>query len=69
MTCLKEISRKDLSADQMLKELASDYEQIILCVRKGIVATYDLGDIGTSDMLTEALRDIEKQAWMLRAHL
>ena len=62
-------ARSGLSANEMLIDLAESHEAVVKFMRKAIDTSTELGDVGTADMLTEALRDHEKAAWLLRSHL
>jgi len=57
------------SQDEMIHQLATDHESAITGLRAAIAVSDELGDYGTSDMLTDRLRDHEKAAWFLRSHL
>jgi len=59
----------NLSGDEMLSELLSDHEAVIVSLREMIKEAMDLGDEGTGDMLIDRLRFHEKTAWMLHSHL
>ena len=55
---------------EMLKNLLYDQEKIIVNLRRGIDVTgEELGDMGTSDFLTQLMSNHEQVAWMTRAHL
>lgn len=54
-----------LSATEMLKELAQDYQTMIESIRRGIEKADSLSDIGTEDYLTGLLQDFEKKLWMI----
>lgn len=63
-----EIVQKDSRC--FVSELLSDHEQIIRALR-GEISRFatDLNDLGTSDFVTGLMRDHEKMAWFLRAHI
>ena len=52
-----------------VEALAERYAQYAAGVRQDIDATAEAGDMGTSDLLTEIVRTINKQLWFLDAHL
>jgi starvation-inducible DNA-binding protein len=55
---------------QQLKNLLADHESIIRELRKNIVQFSDVHkDLGSSDFVTGLMRDHEKTAWLLRAHI
>lgn len=62
-------AKKNLSAKEMVKDLAQDHEKTIKVLRNVIDISEEFGDIGTADFLTALLRDHEKTAWFLRSHL
>lgn len=68
LTTLKE-AKKQLGGDEMLRDLAESHEAVMKTLRKVIDKATELRDVGTADMLTEALRTHEKTAWILRSHL
>lgn len=68
MTSYKE-SNGEENSDDMLQQLIEDHEAMCQHLRERIERSNELGDIGTSDLLTQRLRAHEKSAWMLRSHL
>ncbi len=54
-----------LTATEMLKELAQDYQTMIESIRRGIEKADSLDDVGTEDYLTGLLQDFEKKLWMI----
>jgi starvation-inducible DNA-binding protein len=70
LTHLTETMRSTNDSQGFIKELLTDYEQIILIIRENInrFAT-DYKDIGTSDFITGLMEKHEKIAWILRSHL
>jgi len=70
MATLKEFPGKYPSQKEMLKELLKDHEAVIVQLRKHIKdcdEKYD--DIGTSDFLTDMIKEHETTAWTLRRYL
>jgi starvation-inducible DNA-binding protein len=57
------------SQDEMVALLAADHEAAADQLRRVIGESDELGDPGTSDLLTDLLRDHEKSTWFLRSHL
>ena len=53
----------------MLRILLADFETIIRAVRSATELTAENNDWGTNNMLAGMLEGLEKQAWMIRAHL
>lgn len=68
LTTLKE-AKTGIAGDDMLRDLAESHEAVIKTMRRVIDKAAELGDVGTADMLTAALRGHEKTAWILRSHL
>ena len=51
-----------------IKALIDRYAAFANAVRQNIDETDDAGDVGTSDLLTEVSRGVDKQLWFLEAH-
>lgn len=49
--------------------LLSRYKALANSVREAIDTSDELGDTGTADLLTGMVRDLDKFAWFLQAHL
>ncbi|MFT8245430.1 DNA starvation/stationary phase protection protein Dps [Roseomonas sp. BN140053] len=58
-----------LNSMDHVSELADRYAAVAKNLRQGIDETDDAGDADTSDLLTEISRAIDKNLWMLEAHL
>ncbi len=70
LTHLTEKRGQVTAAKNFIKDLTGDHESIIVFLRENINKVADkLGDIGTSDFLTGLLKEHEKMAWFLSAHL
>ena len=70
LTRLKESPDKYPSQKEMLKELLSDHEAIILLLRKDIDDFSEKNkDAGTTDFITGLLQEHESTAWILRRYL
>ena len=52
-----------------IRELADVYAACGDHVRRAIKKIADEDDFGTADLLTDVLRDLDKQLWILEAHL
>ena len=52
-----------------IHELADVHAVVGKNVRLAVKATTDREDFGTADMLTDILRDLDKQLWLLEAHI
>lgn len=65
-TDLKEAG-KNLSEDEMLKDLLKDHKHIVHALKE-VIINYD-EEPGAQDMLTELLRFHEKSVWMIESHL
>ena len=58
------------SARAMVEELMNDHESVVRFLRQSIDrCDGEFHDVSTSDFLTGLMREHEKMAWMLRAHL
>ncbi|MDP4148621.1 MAG: DNA starvation/stationary phase protection protein [Bacteroidota bacterium] len=69
-THLKEAPGKYPTRKEMIKELLSDHESIIVKLRKDIDECSDkFEDAGTADFLTGLMEDHETNAWKLRRYL
>ena len=52
-----------------IHELADVHAASSELVRKGIKKTTNAEDFATADLLTDILRDLDKQLWLLEAHI
>jgi starvation-inducible DNA-binding protein len=69
-TRLKEAPEKYPSQKEMIKELLSDHEDVIVHLRKDIEETGEKNkDAGTTDFLTKIMEEHETAAWILRRYL
>ena len=70
MTSLKESPGRYPSQKEMLKDLLHDHEAVIIQLRKYIDDCDEkYGDMGTSDFLTDQIKEHETIAWTLRRYL
>jgi starvation-inducible DNA-binding protein len=70
LTSLREAPGKYPAQKEMLKELLTDHESVIVSLRKFIDECDDTyKDKGTSDFLTDLLKEHETIAWTLRRYL
>ena len=70
MASLKESPGKYPSQKEMIRELLKDHEALIIQLRKFIDdCDKKYGDIGTSDFLTDLMKEHETIAWTLRRYL
>ncbi|MFJ7936340.1 Dps family protein [Sporosarcina sp. NPDC096371] len=65
---VKEATGKE-QADGMVKNIASDYGEIMQSLKKGMELAAQAGDDMTEDVLNATYQTIEKHQWMLRAFL
>jgi len=68
-TRLPEMPIGALNSLESVDLLVSRYKQLATSVREAIDASADLGDMGTSDLFTGMVRDLDKWTWFLQAHL
>ena len=67
---LKEHPEKYTSSKDMIKELLTDHETVIIQLRKDIDACVEKNkDAGTADFLTGLMEQHETTAWILRRYL
>lgn len=57
------------SAEQMVAELAGDFERIIEELKQGIEQAEQTGDESSGDLLLGIHTNLEKHVWMLRSFL
>ena len=69
LTNLKEHPNSYPSQTEMITELLSDYEQVIVIIRESVAQCSAGQDFGTVDFLTGLLEAHEKTAWILRRYL
>lgn len=70
LTRLKESPNKYPNQKDMMKELLSDYETLIVEIRKDIETCNEKNkDAGTVDFLTAVMEQHESTAWVLRRYL
>ena len=59
----------DIDANEMVKQLAQDYDTVIKELDEGIKIAEDAGDDRTADIFIGMITDIEKNNWMLKSFL
>lgn len=57
----------DLSGEEMMKTIVSDYETLISFVIDAADASIEYGDIGTETLMREMLKRLEEKHWMFSA--
>jgi starvation-inducible DNA-binding protein len=57
------------SAEDMIRRLVEGHETLVRTARATFPAADEVEDEATADLLTQLMRESEKTAWMLRAHL
>lgn len=60
---------EELSANLMVKELASDQKVIIKTLTKVLQESQHIGDEVTAEIMTDRIKAHEKNAWMLNSSL
>lgn len=58
-----------VSGEEHLRAMAQRMALVASQVRSGVAIAHQLGDDATGDLLTEALRDLDKDLWFVEAHL
>ncbi|MFP4401933.1 MAG: Dps family protein [Candidatus Nanoarchaeia archaeon] len=66
-TFLKESTTQNMSAQEMLSELAQDYKAMITQLNAKIKVCQDEKDVGVEDFLTGILQEYEKKLWMIES--
>lgn len=70
LSAIKERPDKYAQAKDLLKELLTDHETMVVILRKGIDESSDKNkDAGTADFLTGLMEQHETTAWILRRYL
>lgn len=70
LTTIKESPNVYPSQQEMLQELLTDHETIIIALRKDVTACSELhNDAGTADFLTGLMEQHETMSWILRRYL
>ena len=70
LSTLKENPGKYFTSNEMIKELLTDHETVIVQLRKAIEESGEKNkDLGTADFLTGLMEQHETTAWILRRYL
>ncbi|MBY8910775.1 DNA starvation/stationary phase protection protein, partial [Salinicoccus roseus] len=59
----------DIDANEMVRQLAQDYDTVIKELDEGRKIAEDAGDDRTADIFIGMITDIEKNNWMLKSFL
>ena len=65
---ISEVS-EDLEDDEMVREVLSDYKELITIGREVLEVAGDAKDEGTIDLIAGYVGDLEKNSWMLASYL
>lgn len=57
------------NANEMLKELASDFQKLVFQMYEDIKEMEGSGDLASADLLTGYIRSYEKNVWLLKSHI
>ena len=60
---------EDLEDDEMVREVLSDYSELITIGREVLEAAGEAKDEGTIDLIAGYVGDLEKNSWMLASYL
>ena len=60
---------EDLEDDEMVREVLSDYKELITIGREVLEVAGDAKDEGTIDLIAGYVGDLEKNSWMLASYL
>lgn len=64
-----EESPSDLSGEEMVEEILTDYQTLLSFLTDASNAAVEIGDVGTEDMLNPFIQDMEKHYWMFSSFL
>ncbi|MEB8171259.1 DNA starvation/stationary phase protection protein [Macrococcus caseolyticus] len=62
-------AKKDLAAEDMVKDLSKDFDKIIKQLEEGKAVAEEAGDEMTADMFLGMITNLEKHNWMLKSFL
>ncbi len=62
-------ARKNVTSFEMVKEILNDFEILLSFMVSSHEAAAEVGDLGTVDMMTKFIQDLEKSHWMYSAWL
>ncbi|UBH15194.1 Dps family protein [Macrococcus armenti] len=62
-------AKKDLTAEEMVKDLSKDFDKIIKQLEEGKAAAESADDEMTADMFLGMITNLEKHNWMLKSFL
>lgn len=62
-------AKKDLAAEDMVKDLSEDFDKIIKQLEEGKAAAEEADDEMTADMFLGMISNLEKHNWMLKSFL
>lgn len=62
-------AKGDEQAEDMVKTIADDFDEIMKSLKKGMEYAAEIGDDMTEDILNATYQSIEKHQWMLNAFL
>ncbi len=58
-----------ISSSDHLSAITASLEALISALRTDVEELSDTGDLGTADLMTSLLADLEKTQWMIKAHI
>ncbi|GGB12107.1 DNA starvation/stationary phase protection protein [Macrococcus hajekii] len=68
LSVIKE-AKKNLSAEEMVSDLAKDFDKLIAQLKESQETAEAAGDEMTADMFLGMITDLEKHNWMLKSYL
>lgn len=66
ITSLKEVTKQNLTSNEMLLDILNDFETIINELKDGVKIAQDIDDEQSADLFISTTAALEKHAWMLR---
>ena len=60
---------EDMTAFQMVREILNDFETLLSYMVDTVDAAYEIGDVGTVDMINGFIKKMEKTHWMLTSFI
>ena len=68
-TVVKEADTKELTSEEMLKDLMHSHEKLRERLAVAVDFAGDVDDMASQDLLIQRLQDHDKSIWMIRSHL
>lgn len=69
ITSLKEVTKQNLTSQEMIQDVLNDFETIIKDLKEGVKIAQNIDDEQSADLFISTTAALEKHAWMLRFSL